>query len=464
MPLCYDQWMVDPTKHMVCCTDGDDRVLGVDTVGVYDGGDTVMFQALRVHPKWQRCGVAKQLSVGCAEQIAALHVQPKRVRVTTNSGNNTSIRLHYKLGFRPLVCFGLYGCNFDAKGGGAVSGAAAGLGGNRDGGGAVSAATGAVHLAVEADQNTSSHAAAAAAAAAGPRAAVDQGAASKTPSLASAAELWGYLSGGGWEWTGCEGGGTGTNSIFTDAGSGGGAGGAGGCEGGGYSGGLPLLSVDWVVMECTLETLLMLEEKYAAQYAVVLRPHPAVLGRSTSGSGGSAVEEHAHSTATVPAVEVLESFSVGLESSRVSGSHFYAHIYTGNNVGSSAGAGLGAGAGAGAGPGPGSGAAAAAAGEGARSHSVKRCEHAAFWSGVAKARLSINYVIVYDHSPDNLVYTAEGGAVGSGGGGAVGGVEGATGGIAEGSERWCLRQAVGAGFAGDMPFYIGGQVVLEKRH
>ena len=94
---------------------------------------------------------------------------------------------------------------------------------------------------------------------------------------------------------------------------------------------------------------------------------------------------------------------------------------------------------------------------------MKRCEHAAFWSGVAKARLSINYVMVYDHSPDNLVYTAEGGG-GSGGGGAVGGVEGATGGIAEGSERWCLRQAVGAGFAGDMPFYIGGQVVLEKRH
>jgi hypothetical protein len=54
LPLSYDKWVTDRTfhKHIIACVDEDGKVLGIDTVGMFDGGETVMFQALRVHPQY----------------------------------------------------------------------------------------------------------------------------------------------------------------------------------------------------------------------------------------------------------------------------------------------------------------------------------------------------------------------------------------------------------------------------
>jgi hypothetical protein len=82
----------------------------------------------------------------------------------------------------------------------------------------------------------------------------------RAPHAVSAAELWSYLQSGGWKWSGCEGGGSGTNAIFKCAGgapeitAGGVSVGQGAAVpdykrgGEGYGGGLPLLTIDWVVM------------------------------------------------------------------------------------------------------------------------------------------------------------------------------------------------------------------------
>lgn len=246
-----------------------------------------------------------------AERIASLPVQPKRVRVTTNSGNTTSIKLHCKLGFYPLACFGLYGCYFDPKERRGAGRGSRSNNGSADGGRRAGA------------PNTADTTANAKAPAPAPT--------PTPPTLVSAATLWNHLTQGGWEWSGCEGGGVGgENSVFNSSSGGSSSSSSNGesvssnrVGSGGYGGGLPLLSIDWVVMECTLENLVMLEEKRSTKYAVVLRKGKANVGGNTQG-GASATANPAAANAA------LDSFSIGLESERVSGSHFYAHIYTGN--------------------------------------------------------------------------------------------------------------------------------------
>jgi|TARA_B110000208_G_scaffold184491_1_gene238443 GNAT superfamily N-acetyltransferase len=194
LPFQFSAFLDDPTKQMLACVDGADRVLGLDTVSTFDEGDTVMFQALRVHPRFQRQGVAKRLSVACNACIDLLSPRPRRLRVTTNSHNVESIALHTKLGFKHCLRMVLCGMHLTAVEGG-------------------DAELGVVDNVVDGVE------------------------------AVSAAELWTLLKSGLWEWSG--------------------SGVEGSCEGG-----LPLLSLDWGVLECTRANLVALEARVGARFAV----------------------------------------------------------------------------------------------------------------------------------------------------------------------------------------------------
>lgn len=106
LPARIDAWQSDPSKNILLCCDGPSkgrgRILGLDTVSWYDGGETVLMQALRVREDARGRGVAKRLAAAADDVIERRHVTgvvPKRARVTTGAGNAASIALHERQGY-----------------------------------------------------------------------------------------------------------------------------------------------------------------------------------------------------------------------------------------------------------------------------------------------------------------------------------------------------------------------------
>jgi len=120
-PARVDRYFADQTrgtKHMlVACDATSQKILGLDVVCLYDDGETVMLQALRVRPEARGRGVAKALSEAVDAYVArvllpTLH-PPRRIRVIT-SGTNPSIGLFEKRGFRRMQRYGLCGASISA--------------------------------------------------------------------------------------------------------------------------------------------------------------------------------------------------------------------------------------------------------------------------------------------------------------------------------------------------------------
>jgi hypothetical protein len=80
--------------------------VGLDTLSLFDGGRTIMFQALRVDARYRGCGVARQLSRAIMAQVPRTAA---RLRVTTRTTNAASIALHEKQGFSVRLRRGLMG-------------------------------------------------------------------------------------------------------------------------------------------------------------------------------------------------------------------------------------------------------------------------------------------------------------------------------------------------------------------
>ena len=346
LPFNFERFLADPTKSMLACVDfggpgGAERVLGLDTVSTFDEGASVMFQALRVHPQFQRRGVAKRLAAACNECIRSLRPLPTRIRVTTNSQNASSIALHKRLGFSIELRLMLCG----------------------------------MHIAPDA--------AGAAAARFEARAAAE-----RAVSAVRAAELWPLLREGAWDWRGS------------------------GVEGS-CAGGLPLLSLDWGICECTEANLLALEQTSGgAPHSVHNDARFAVSYRDVSPGirGGAAEEEGA-----VGVNAAIIAFSMGRASQRVSGLHFYATIYTQRDAAAVASA---------------SGDAAAA-----------RSAHIALWTERALAANALCLIFVVDGAGDAASDAA--------------------------SERSAAlatecNAALGDAFGSAMPFYSGFQLCFEK--
>jgi len=72
------------------------RIVGLDTVGVFDAGKTVIFRALRVLEQFRGMGIAKLLSAFCMQYVREHYPTVERVRVSTLSTNHASIAIHIK--------------------------------------------------------------------------------------------------------------------------------------------------------------------------------------------------------------------------------------------------------------------------------------------------------------------------------------------------------------------------------
>lgn len=169
--------------------------------------------------------------------------------------------------------------------------------------------------------------------------------------------------------------------------------------------------------------------------AVLHDPEPSAKAEARGVAAGSV-------SATAPARTKprLASFSIGLSSQRISGAHFYAAIYTG----------CGAGAGAA------GGAAALAA-------------HTEWWVAAAVAQGAIAAVFAHDvgvgvdADANTDIHIAADPSPPSNPGcepRAAAAVGGRT--RPDPTATAAIRAAVGANFAGEMPFFTGTQLVLEK--
>ena len=366
LPFNFERFLADPTKNMIACVDrtagGAERVLGLDTVSTFDEGTSVMFQALRVHPQFQRRGVAKRLAVACNECVAALRPKPVRIRVTTNSQNASSIALHKRLGFSLKLRLMLCGMH--------VAPAAA------------DAAAARIEARVEV-----------------------RAAAERAVSAVSAAELWPLLREGAWEWRGS------------------------GVEESNCEGGLPLLSLDWGIRECTKANLLALEQKRGG--APRSAHNDTRFAASYRGESPGVVDSGgAEEVGAVGASSAISAFSMGRASQRVSGLHFYATIYTQRDAAAAASASA-------------SGDAAAAA----------RSAHIALWTERALAANAVCLIFVVD------------GAGGTASGDTSGDTSDAASDAASGRSAALAAEckaALGDAFGRAMPFYSGFQLCFQK--
>ena len=255
---------------------------------IYICSFTYIYGHQRVHPDHRGKGITKHLSRACNAYLDSLPRRPERVRISTQVFNVSSVGLHEKLGFSPIACLGLYGCTLDVPSSNAR---------------ALTPPPTALLTSMPAQWNP-------------PPPPLEPGL-----DVVTARELWRRLSdkgGHGWEWNG-----RGTEDPVTPA------------------TGLPLLAFDWVVMDCSLENLLMCEAN-GARFAC---------------------------TCTDKGVA---SFSIANVNLRVKGTSFYMVCYTGN----------------------------AAAAREPHDDAYVRAMHVALWARAAVANAANLFVVAYDRSSD----------------------------------------------------------------
>eukprot|EP00048_Salpingoeca_helianthica_P006184 m.95739 g.95739 ORF g.95739 m.95739 type:complete len:317 (+) comp13907_c0_seq2:62-1012(+) len=100
LPLVFDKWLTDGYHTMLCVEGQGSDIAGLDTVTTYDGGRTLMSQALRVHPAYRGQGVARVLADAIAQHIEEHHADAEALRVTTMGSNEVSVGLHLRQGYK----------------------------------------------------------------------------------------------------------------------------------------------------------------------------------------------------------------------------------------------------------------------------------------------------------------------------------------------------------------------------
>ena len=96
LPSVIDEWLKDSDCHIYGVEVGS-RVVAVANLRVVEGGRTGWMEGLRVHPDFRGRGYANALTRELLEEASELGVQ--RLRYTTGSQNEASLRLAEKYGF-----------------------------------------------------------------------------------------------------------------------------------------------------------------------------------------------------------------------------------------------------------------------------------------------------------------------------------------------------------------------------
>eukprot|EP01147_Barroeca_monosierra_P002914 gene2914-5727_t len=107
LPCFYQRWLYDDRHEMIVAVDKNSKkIVGLDTIGLFDGGKTVVFQALRVHSQYQGRGIAKKMSEFLSDRLATHYPNVKRLRVCTQDHNYASRSIFQKKGYTQIAVDG----------------------------------------------------------------------------------------------------------------------------------------------------------------------------------------------------------------------------------------------------------------------------------------------------------------------------------------------------------------------
>ena len=79
-------------------------IVGLETVSLFDNGETVMFQALRTRKSHRGLGVGQALSRAAHSLVPSLAPKAVRLRTTTKfPAHQVSVHMHVKQGYKPVL-------------------------------------------------------------------------------------------------------------------------------------------------------------------------------------------------------------------------------------------------------------------------------------------------------------------------------------------------------------------------
>jgi ribosomal protein S18 acetylase RimI-like enzyme len=96
LPSVINEWLEDPSSY-VYGVEADERLVAIANLRLVDGGRTGWMEGLRVHPDFRGKGYAHVLTRELMEKARELGV--KRLRYTTSTENEASLKLAEKYGF-----------------------------------------------------------------------------------------------------------------------------------------------------------------------------------------------------------------------------------------------------------------------------------------------------------------------------------------------------------------------------
>jgi len=105
LPSVFDDWVKDP-KSYTCGVEADGRLVAVANLRLIENGRTGWMEGLRVHPEYRGKGFADTLTRHLIEKAGDLGVL--RLRYTTSTENEASLRLAEKFGFVKALEMGVF--------------------------------------------------------------------------------------------------------------------------------------------------------------------------------------------------------------------------------------------------------------------------------------------------------------------------------------------------------------------
>ncbi len=105
LPSVIDDWLSEPSSFMYGVEIGN-RLVAVANLRLVENGRTGWMEGLRVHPDFRRRGFADLLTEHLLEEAGKAGVQ--RLRYTTSTANQASVRLGETYGFTPILQMGVF--------------------------------------------------------------------------------------------------------------------------------------------------------------------------------------------------------------------------------------------------------------------------------------------------------------------------------------------------------------------
>ncbi|EGD79185.1 hypothetical protein PTSG_09914 [Salpingoeca rosetta] len=103
IPCCYQRWLHDDEHTMLCVEERNtNTIVGFEVIGLYDGGRTAVYHALRVHPAYRGQGVAKLLGRALQERTRRDFPSVTHIRSCVQDKNPVALGMHYKQGYKPV--------------------------------------------------------------------------------------------------------------------------------------------------------------------------------------------------------------------------------------------------------------------------------------------------------------------------------------------------------------------------